>query len=712
MSGIRQNDLFSMIPKRAAPSKTQVQASIQNAVQKVNNAKKYQPSIVLPQYSVLRQRIILIENLVKQGRLQNKPNYHVIRDKETLREQVKQIKEVGILPWDTEFDSLRYEEAKLIGLSFTNRATNDHFYVPFLHCDSQRNLLPDQLTYEEFVEVAGELFTDPNIKKVTHQYNSCDNQVLRYNTGLVVRGQYWDTLLFMNAIDENHKDNSLKKLYHELVLGDDGKDETFDQLFEGLSFAFVPIDVAYIYTCYDAERTNAVFDKQREILSASEYKDILKHYIEVEAPQLEVVNAMQYRGVNISIETANRLHDEYTELLNNIKQEMDDYFKQNYGVTNINYGSSQQMASLIYDTMGVPPFTKGPDKTPDRGTGEEVIEKLVSKYPDLKILKNLLLYRGTAKLLNTYIDALPQQLSKTDGKLRGRFHSHGARTGRYSSSEPNLQNIPSHFNADTQKDDSRIRNMFVPTSGYVWLSSDYSQIEPRILAFRANDAMMIEAYNTGRDLYSTMAADIYKVSYEDCLEANGPEAKRRRDSVKSVLLGLMYGRQPASIGQQIGLNPKQAQEFVNHFFEQYPNIKAYIDETIRMGTLLGYVTTITGRRRRLPDLNSPVEFKRAEAQRQAVNATIQGSSADITKMAMRDIYYDEWLRNNDCHIVLTIHDEVVVEVPKDRIYEAGKRIRDIMINAASILTTKLPVKCDVEVFETCWNDPNSYKLKF
>lgn len=708
---MRQNDLFSMIPKRPVSDKSQLQAGIQNAVKKVNDSKKYQPSIILPQYSILRQKIILIENLVKQGRLKSKPNYHVIRDKDSLRKAIQGVKECGMLPWDSEFDNLNYELAKLVGISFTDKTNDQHYYVPFIHCDTQRNILPNQLKYEEFAEVAGELFTDPKIKKITHQYNACDNQVIEYNTGLKVRGQYWDTLLFMNAINENHKDNSLKKLYVEFVLQEEGKDETFESLFEGISFAFVPIEVGYVYACYDTERTDAVFEWQDKVLRSSEYKNIRKHYIEVEAPQIEVVCGMQRRGINIDEQTAHELHNEYVELLNSLQQEMDDFFSSRYGLRNINYGSSQQMATIIYDKLGCTPFTKGKEKVPDRGTGEEVIEKLVEKYPQFHILNKLLLYRGTAKLLNTYIDSIPKQLSKNDGKLRGRFHSHGARTGRYSSSEPNLQNIPSHFNKQTGKDDSRIRNLFVPQKDYVWISADYSQIEPRILAYRSNDFIMLNAYNTGKDLYSLMASQVYNVPYEMCLEASGPEAKMRRDSMKRVLLGLMYGRQAASIGQQIGMNAKQAQQFVDNFFQQYPNIKQYIDETVRMGTLLGYVTTIYDRRRRLPDLNHPNEYIRAEAQRQAVNATIQGSSADITKRAMRDIYRNDWIIANDCHLVLTIHDEVVVEVPKDRIQEAGERLRDLMIGAADLLSTKMPIKTDVEVFETAWNK-DGWKLKF
>jgi DNA polymerase I-like protein with 3'-5' exonuclease and polymerase domains len=222
---------------------------------------------------------------------------------------------------------------------------------------------------------------------------------------------------------------------------------------------------------------------------------------------------------------------------------------------------------------------------------------------------------------------------------------------------------------------------------------------------------MIAAYASGKDLYAYMASDVYGVPYEQCLESAGTEAKERRASMKAVLLGIMYGRQAASIGEQLGMNAKQAQQFIDNFFQRYPSIKEYIDETVKMGRLLGYVTTIYDRRRRLPDLNHHNEFIRAEAERQGVNATIQGSSADITKRAMILIHRDEWLNANDCHLVLTIHDEVVVEVPKDKIQEAGKRIQQLMIQGAEILLSVMPVKCDTEVFEKAWTR-DGYKLKF
>lgn len=222
---------------------------------------------------------------------------------------------------------------------------------------------------------------------------------------------------------------------------------------------------------------------------------------------------------------------------------------------------------------------------------------------------------------------------------------------------------------------------------------------------------MLDAYRTGKDLYSSIASMIYNLPYEQCLEDYSPEAKARRSSMKAVLLGMMYGRQKWSIAEQLNISVNEAEKLINTFFTMFPNIKNHIDETIRMGTLLGYVTTIYGRRVFYPDLASDNEYRRQEAQRQAFNCTIQGSSADITKRAMWLIHNDDWIKENDIHLILTIHDEVVVECPKDKIYEGGKRIRDLMIKGAEILLDKMPVKCDVEVYEEAWAK-DGYKLKF
>jgi len=703
MSNVRQFDLFASI--KPAPQKTQTNQILQNAINKVEQSKKYQPSVVLPQYDVLRQKIIMVENLVKSGRLQTVDYLKVIRDKEQLKQVVEHIKESKLLAWDTETDNLDPIVARLAGLSFHDPVDNISYYVPMTHCDSRKNILENQVSYEEFVEIAGELFTNPDIKKITHN-GVYDMRVIKNNLNIIVKGAYWDTLLFMNAIDENHRGNKLKQLYKEFIDSEDAG-ETFETLFEGIPFQFVPIDVGYIYAAGDAWKTIRLYEWQLKELSRPEYKKMLQHYLDTEIKQLEIVVAMEERGINLDLEFAKKLEIEYTELLKDIQKDLDALATQ-YGMAGMNFKSPQQVADLLYNKMKL----ESVDKKNPTGTGEEIINKLVNKYPENTILKKIVLFRGTSKLLDTYITALPKQLHSRDGKLHGRFNSHGAKTGRYSSDSPNLQNIPARFNKETGKDDSRIRQMFIPSPGYVFISSDFSQIEPRILAYRCDDYFMLDAYNTGKDLYSLMASQIYNVSYEDCLEANGPEAKRRRSSVKGILLGLMYGRSAASIGEELNISKREAENLVKKFFASFPNIEKYIQDTITTGTLLGYVTTIYDRRRRLPDLNHTSEYIRAEAQRQAVNASIQGSSADITKRAMWKIFTNEWLRNHDCHMILTIHDEVVVEVPKDIIYEAGSVIRQCMIDAADMLLEKLPVKCDVEVFETAWNCDNSYKLKF
>ena len=227
----------------------------------------------------------------------------------------------------------------------------------------------------------------------------------------------------------------------------------------------------------------------------------------------------------------------------------------------------------------------------------------------------------------------------------------------------------------------------------------------------SQDPGIINAYKEGKDLYSQMASQIYNVPYEMCLEKNGPECKARRASVKNVLLGLMYGRQTASVAEQLGMTFKQAEQFIDNFFKTFPNIKKWIDDTVRTATLVGYCETIDGVRRHLPDLNSPSEFKRAEAQRQCQNSPIQGSAAGMTKRAMILVHYDQFMIDHDVHIEIPVHDELVVSCPEEYKVEVGQRLRQLMIQATGVLQDYFPIKCDVECYEKCWSDPDSYKIE-
>jgi len=712
---VQQKDLFSSIKRPTQPS--EVKGLISLASKRVEDGrKKYIPYDItgMPKYAELRAKIIATQQAILNGKLVADESYKIIRTKDQLREALVGVRSCKMLPWDCEFDTVDdYMSAQLIGLSFTDRENDTHYYVPFLHCDAQRNLIEDQLTYKEFVEVAGDVWADPKIKKITHQYAACDNIVFEANLGLRVRGQYWDTLLFQNAIDENFKDKSLKNLYGHYVTGDE-KEADFTELFGDLVFAFVPLDVAHIYGAKDSKMTNSVFEAQNAILSEPEYRTMIKHYVETEAPQIETVTSMYVRGVTIDTKMANELSMEYVAYRDEIKAIMDAYLLECYGMTDVNYNSPKQMDHLLYDVLKLSPVGKVKNRDTgerERGTGDEIIEKLVAANPSVAIIKNISILRSTEKMLGTYIHGIPDRINKKTGRLHGKLLSHGAATGRFSSREPNLQNIPNYPNKMTGKDDSRIRQLFVPREGYVWISSDYSQIEPRILAVRCMDEHMLDAYNTGRDLYAVMAAQIFHTTYENCLEKNGPEAKARRSLTKFILLGLMYGRQATAIAEQADITKREAEQVIATFYELYPRVKNYIDETVRMCKLLGYSTTLYDRRRRLPAITSPNDFVSAEAERQAVNASIQGSSADITKKSMWLIHNHEWIRENDCHLVLTIHDEVIVEVPKDKIQKAGEIIQQCMIESCEKLTLYMKVTCDVTVYPERWNDPNAYDLE-
>lgn len=469
---VKQNNLFGSFLPRKQTGVTENKQNILNAVNRVKTSKeKFQPQVILPQYSILRQKIIMISNLVKQGKLITHKNYRAVTTKDELWKVVKHINETKKCVWDTETDSKDPTVAQFVGMSLMDPVEDKHIYVPSLHCNAQKVLLDNQLTYKEIAEVIGETMENPNIKKFG-QNLVYDNRVISNNLKINVKGTYWDTLIAMQLIDENRKNNKLKHLYRELVLKEEGKDtDTFEALFKDLLFCFVPIDVAVQYAAGDTDKTNAVYEWQNKFLSKSDVKDVRKNFLEIQMPQVEVVTAMENRGMSLDTEYAKALHEEYDELLGQIKSRLDIYFKNKFGIENINYKSSSQIAELIYDKLKCPPV----DKKKPRGTGTEIIQKLVSDNPSLKILQDILTYRGTSKLLDTYIDSLPNQVAK-DNRLHCRFNINGAKTGRYSSSNPNFQNIPSHHNKVTGKDDFRIRWLFVPKKDHVLLSSDFSLV--------------------------------------------------------------------------------------------------------------------------------------------------------------------------------------------------------------------------------------------
>jgi DNA polymerase I-like protein with 3'-5' exonuclease and polymerase domains len=627
-----------------------------------------------------------------------------------------------------------------------------------------------------------------------------DYQVIKCTTGKQLK-VYWDTMLAVRILNENEKNAGLKQQYIAKI---DPSIEKYDieHLFKDVEYAVVDPEVFALYAATDAFMTYKLYEWQKKQFEQRGHERLFNVFLNVEMPVMEVAAEMELSGISIDQEYAKRLSKKYHDKLDALNKEIeielakyDDIiakwrttyeanekplkkgvekkpeYKENPNLAEwfgkskneqledpVSLSSPTQLAILIYDILKHPIVDK---KTP-RGTGEDILTKI-----DIPLSKLILKQRGLLKLINTYIDKLPQCVNEKTGKLHAQFKQLGADTGRFSSSEPNLQNIPSH--------EKSIRMLFSASEGHVLVGSDFSQQEPRLLSMYSQDDNMINAYKQGKDLYATIAMGVYDNDYWDNMEFTdetktvaNPEGKKRRSSVKPLLLGIMYGRGVKSIAEQIGRSTKEAQKMVDDFYDSFPNVKKWVTETETFAKEFGYVEDLWGRRRRLPDIQLPpyeVKFKDArlnksdsnfnplfgskgliqkqkspviikyedmlskcrdrdsvnkviqqaaqesvviknnngfisQAQRQCVNARIQGGAATMSKKAMINVYNDEILNKLGFRLLLAVHDELIGECPEEHSEEVANRLCEVMKNSALPECT-VPFKCDPTI-EKSW----------
>ena len=715
-----------------------------------------------------------------------KENTIVIRDIDTLTDYFDEAIKNGEIAIDTETNnSLDPLTCLLMGpCIYTPNRKNA--YIPMHHTDLNGNLLPNQLTEDDFRKQLDRL---GDTKIIMHN-GKFDYQVIKCTCGGIELPIYWDTMIAAKILDENEKRAGLKYQYIDKI---DSSQEKYDieHLFEGIEYAVVDPEVFALYAATDAFMTYKLYKWQQNQFSKKENAGLINVFMGIEMPVLQVTAEMELTGVCIDLDYSKRLSAKYHKMmedvdvkiaseLNGYKSRIDEWrktkeanfhptskTKNKDGAYNQQKSKSEQLldppqvtsttqlAILLYDVLNVGVIDK---KTP-RGTGEDILKKI-----DLPICKLILEKRGIDKLLNTYIDKLPECINRKDGRLHAHFNQLGAGTGRFSSSDPNLQNIPSHNN--------EIRMMFTASDGYVMVGSDYSQQEPRLLSHYSGDENMINAYKEGKDLYATIASKVYKNNYEDNLEFNPitkqiqPDGKKRRTSVKSLLLGIMYGMGEASIATTLKCSIDEARDIKRGFFNEFPKVEQWISQTEADAKVKGYVEDIWGRRRRLPDLliekyevsseNNVAEFnpllgslgkfsnqnaklisdfkKRlsecmykkdvdavkllaskngivikdnssfiAQAERQCVNARIQGGAASMSKRAMILVHRDEELRSLGFRLLIAVHDELIGECPIENKEQVKIRMSELMIQSALPEVT-VPMKCDADDFPSWYYD--------
>lgn len=682
----------------------------------------------------------------------------IIQDEQTLSDYIDKCLENGICAIDTETTGLDPLQDELVGVGIYTPGEKTT-YIPINHISY---VTGQKVKNQLSLEVVGKYLAKLNVD--IDMFNAAfDIRFIKNHTGTRLKCT-WDAYLASRCLNENEPNKGLKKLHQKYILRGEEDAFKFDELFKGIDFRYVPIKTAALYAAHDPKITWEYAEYQRDIFRTKEnLKDVYWVFENIEMPVVDVVVDMEDTGVEFDMEYNAQLKEKYHKILDEKLAEFesayhmyDDEIAQYQGSVKfdepINIASVPQLQALLYDIIGLKATDK--KKEPTRSTSEETLSKL----KDNAVVKAILDYREFATLVSTFIDKLPECVNPKDGRIHCKFNQYGADTGRFSSQDPNMQNIPSH-----NKD---IRKMFKATDGYVMMSADYSQQEPKCMTMMCQDPMMINAYKHGKDLYAEIASLSFNTTYEDCLEfrpdgTTNPEGKERRSQAKSILLGVLYGRGVPSIAEQLGTTTAKAQAIKDSVFRGFPAIEQFEQDSIAMAEECGYVTTLWGRKRRLPammlpdyefeyidkDSSDPLSFddedtevpqsiidnymkklrrawgaKRqsiiAEAKQEGikitdntknkdvtkvVNARIQGSASDMTKLAMIKINNDKRLKELGFRILIPIHDELLVECPKENAHECKERFAQLMSEAPGEKFT-IPISCDVECSERWYGE--------
>ncbi|TGA73243.1 DNA polymerase I [Aliivibrio fischeri] len=586
----------------------------------------------------------------------DRSKYETILTKEAFNAWLEKLNNADVAAFDTETDSLDYMVANLIGLSFAVEE-GEAAYVPVAHDYLDA---PEQLDRDWVLEQLKPYLEDDNKAKVGQNLKYDASVLARYD--IEMRGIKFDTMLesyVYNSVAGKHNMDSLALRYlqhntisFEEIAGKGKKQLTFNQ---------IALEQAAPYAAEDADITLRL----HHVLNAKlEADDKLKSvFTDIELPLVSVLSRMERKGVYIDDMLLSAQSVE-------IGQRLDELEKAAFEVAGeeFNMNSPKQLQTILFEKMELPVIKKTPSGA--ASTNEEVLQELALDYP---LPKLILEYRGLAKLKSTYTDKLPKMINPSTGRVHTSYHQAVTATGRLSSTDPNLQNIPIR-----NEEGRRIRQAFVAPHGWKILAVDYSQIELRIMAHLSQDKALLAAFSAGKDIHAATAAEVKGVSIEEVTSED-----RRR--AKAINFGLIYGMSAFGLAKQIGIPRGEAQDYMNVYFERYPGVMQYMEETRLLATEQGYVETLYGRRLHLPEINARNGMRRKAAERAAINAPMQGTAADIIKKAM--ILVDEWVETEGkdrVNLLMQVHDELVFEVKEDALDEVTTKVRELMEQAAQL----------------------------
>jgi len=587
--------------------------------------------------------------------------YHTIFEKEEFLAWVGRLADSEGFAFDTETTSVNAQAAELVGVSFALEA-GEAAYVPVAHAYMGA---PDQLDRNWVLEQLKPLLENPGLPKIG-QNLKYDMSVLA-NYGIAVKGVTFDTMLqsyILDSVSSRHDMDTLSQnhLGHTPVpfseVAGKGKAQlTFDQ---------IDIDKAGHYAAEDADVTLRLHNVLMPKLSRQ--PNLHRIYTELEMPLVSVLSRIEDNGVLID---DSMLLEQSQQLAMTMQEAEKTAYELAEGEFNL--ASPKQIQEILYDKMGLPVLKKTPKGAPS--TAEEVLQELAVEH---ELPRLILEHRSLGKLKSTYTDKLPTMINTRTGRVHTSYHQAVTATGRLSSSDPNLQNIP----VRTQEG-RRIREAFIAEAGNTIMAADYSQIELRIMAHLSGDETLVHAFNNNLDIHRATAAEIFSTNLEDVTD------EQRRHS-KAVNFGLIYGMSAFGLAKQLHVERKQAQAYIDQYFEQYPGVKEYMESTREFAHENGYVETVFGRRLYLPDINAKNHNMRQYAERTAINAPMQGTAADVIKRAM--IAVDSWLaERDDIKMVMQVHDELVFEVENSVLDASTQKICQIMQDVAVL---KVPLIVD------------------
>ena len=587
-----------------------------------------------------------------------KHNYRLVDSEEDISSLCKALGNKTGFCFDTETTSLEALDAELVGLAISFKA-GEAYYIPFPD---------DRFMARNRLELLRPLFENESIEKIG-QNLKYDIQVLK-NYDIEVRGQLFDTMIahYLLQPDRRHNLNELAENYLsykmvsiETLIGEKGKNQK--------NMRQVSPDLVSEYAGEDADityRLKEIFEKELE------KHELVRVFREVEMPLVPVLADMERTGIKMEVSSLEGFADELRNDILGLEKEITDMAGFSFNIS-----SPKQLGDVLFEHLKIDANAKK-TKSKQYSTNEEVLVRLESKHP---IIRKVLDYRGLKKLLNTYVEALPELVNPRTGKIHTSFNQAVASTGRLSSMNPNLQNIPIR-----EERGRELRKAFVPSEdGYVFMSADYSQVELRLMAHMSGDENMKAAFNRSEDIHAATAALIHGISMDKV-------DREMRSRAKTANFGIIYGISSFGLSQRLNIPRKEAKSLIDGYFKSYPKIKEFMDANIRKAREKGYVTTLMGRRRYLPGISSQNSIVRGNAERNAINAPVQGSAADIIKLAMIRIFNRFKEEKLKAKMLIQVHDELNFEVPEQELNEVRDIVRYEMEHA---FTIDVPLVVDV-----------------